>query len=393
MKALRALVAGLIFAIVWISAPVVSRAADPYEVSVIASLTGPGAFLGKEEQQSLFVLRDLVNKEGGIRGRQIQFVVQDDQTNPQIAVQLLNGTLAKHVPFLIGGTLSSSCNAMSALVNGEAVLYCFTPSVHPPLGSYVFSASTDSTQAIIGTIRYFRERGWRKIAVLSSSDATGQDADRSFNTALSLPENKSVSIVDAEHFNVTDISIAAQMAHIRESGAEAAIFWTTGTPFGTTLREAMQAGLNIPIATSGGNLIAEQLEQYAAYMPKAPLYIMAPPWPAGDQLPKGPVRTAVLSYLEAFSTIGVHPDAGQSIPWDMAQLLLGALRKYGFEVTANQVRTYIAETRGFAGINGIYDFGKFPQRGIGLDSMLMVQWVPVQNAFRVVSNFGGQPLR
>ena len=74
-------------------------------------------------------------------------------------------------------------------------------------------------------------------------------------------------------------------------------------------------------------------------------------------------------------------------------MLLGALRKYGFEVTANQVRTYIAETRGFAGINGIYDFGKFPQRGIGLDSMLMVQWVPVQNAFRVVSNFGGQPLR
>ena len=48
---------------------------------------------------------------------------------------------------------------------------------------------------------------------MTSNDATGQDADRIIDEAVNAPENQGkVSLVDREHFNLSDISVAAQIA-------------------------------------------------------------------------------------------------------------------------------------------------------------------------------------
>ncbi len=74
----------------------------PYEVYAILSLTGSAAFLGTKEQQALAILEGVVNKGGGIGGRPVRFVVQDDTSNPQTGVQIANALIAKNVPAIIG---------------------------------------------------------------------------------------------------------------------------------------------------------------------------------------------------------------------------------------------------------------------------------------------------
>src|SRR5665213_1311938 len=59
-----------------------SAADAPIDINVLLSLTGSGTFLGRIHQQTLAVIESLVNKQGGIKGRPIHFVIQDDQTNP-----------------------------------------------------------------------------------------------------------------------------------------------------------------------------------------------------------------------------------------------------------------------------------------------------------------------
>src|ERR1700730_7526677 len=71
-------------------APGSVMADEPYELNVITSLTGPLAFVGETEVESLQLVEASVNRTGGIKGRSIHFVVYDDATNPQNAVQLLN---------------------------------------------------------------------------------------------------------------------------------------------------------------------------------------------------------------------------------------------------------------------------------------------------------------
>ena len=84
------------------SASVPARAADPYNIDVILSLTGAFAFLGTSEGESLKTLETLINKEGGINGQPVHFNLLDDQTQPAVAVQLANGIIAKHPAVMLG---------------------------------------------------------------------------------------------------------------------------------------------------------------------------------------------------------------------------------------------------------------------------------------------------
>src|SRR4029079_3274095 len=68
--------------------------ADPFNIDVVLPLTGAAAFLGKAEQISLQQAEKSLAKTEGIGGRPVKFVFHDDQSNPQIAVQLANQIVA-----------------------------------------------------------------------------------------------------------------------------------------------------------------------------------------------------------------------------------------------------------------------------------------------------------
>jgi branched-chain amino acid transport system substrate-binding protein len=372
--------------------PSFGGAADPYEINAILPLTGAASFLGKEEAAALQVVEDTVNKSGGIHGRPIHFVIADDQSNPQVAVELTNGVVAKKVPVLLGSSLVAACNAMAPLAKDGPAIYCFSPGIHPTEGSYLFSSSLSTTDLLAASARYFKGRGWHKVAIITSTDATGQDAERNIDGAFGSPENAAVeSIVAREHFNITDLSVAAQMAHIKASGAQALIAWSTGTPVATLLRGASEAGVDIPIMTGDGNLTYAQMHAYASFMPKE-LYIAAPPAVAPDQIADKKVRDAVASYINAFKPSGVRPDIGQSLAWDPALLVVDALKKLGLNATPAQIREEIDGIKGWAGINGEYDFHALPQRGVGVNSVIMVRWDPAKDTWVGVSKAGGAPL-
>ena len=123
-----------------------SRAAEPFEINVIVSLTGPFAFIGQAEAASVRAIETIVNKSGGIKGQQIKMVIQDDASNPATAVQLASGVIAKKPNVLLGPTYLASCLAVQPLVvaNNGPVTYCFAPTLHPPAGSLLFSGGSSS---------------------------------------------------------------------------------------------------------------------------------------------------------------------------------------------------------------------------------------------------------
>ena len=378
-------------AVVLIGVPLGSNAADPYEINVILPQTGGAAFLGKEEVVSLGVVEGVVNKSGGIRGRPIKFTFFDDQSSPQVAVQLANQVIGKGVPVMLGSTLVALCSAMAPLMKNGPVMYCFSPGIYPERGSYVFTASISVRDLLTMTARYYRQTGYTKVAAITSTDASGQDGENNINAAFSGPEATGIEIVDREHFNLTDISVAAQMSHIKASGAKAMIAWVTGTALATILRGAVDAGLDIPIVTSSGNLVYPQLEAYAGFIGDN-VYFPGNPGDALDVLPRGALRDAVSTYLNAMKAAGVRADQGHTLAWDAALLVVEALRKYGTNATATQIRDYIMGVRDWSGINGRYDFAAFPQRGLGPGSGVMVRWAKSKGTWVSVSGLGGSPL-
>jgi branched-chain amino acid transport system substrate-binding protein len=390
MKTSLRMCAGLVAVAVLASMARPVVAADPVEIPVIIPTTGQGAFIGKAYVSALSAVESVVNQSGGIRKRPVKFVIQDDGSNPQTALQLFNQDIAAKKNVVLGAPLAAECGAMAPIAAKDGpVLYCLTPGIRPAAGSFVFSADAATDDKISISFRYYVKKGLTKLGVLTSVDASGQDADRAVATALS--HNSGATVVAHEHFAVGDLSVTAQLERIRAAGAQVLIGYATGTPFGTILRSARDAGLTIPIWTTSGNLTYAQMAQYKDIMPQE-LDFPALASVVPDAFPDRQVRSAVQRFRQAITAVGAKPEYIQSPAYDPAMLVVEALRKVGPDASAAQIRAAIAGVKGFAGAEGRYDMVAVPQRGLGPSEICVVRWDAAKNDWVAVSKPGGDPL-
>ncbi|HZS85207.1 MAG TPA: ABC transporter substrate-binding protein [Stellaceae bacterium] len=368
-------------------------AADTYDLDVILSLTGGASFLGKAEQRALQLAEGWVNQSGGIGGRKLHFVFHDDQSTPQAAVQLASQVVARHPAVEIGANLVAMCNAMAPLMQSGPVMYCLSPGIHPPAGSYVFTSSVSTVDLSRALIRFFRMKGWTRLAVMTSTDASGQDAEKGIDGNLALPENKEMKLVAREHFTPGDVSVAAQIENIKAAQPQALIAWSTGAPIGTIFKGIVQAGLDVPVGTTDGNMTYAQMTQYADFLPKR-LFIPAAEWSThGAKNKRDPAIAAAQQRFDAiYKAAGVKPDVAAALAWDPAMIVIDALRKLGPNATAAQLRDHIGHLKAYAGINGIYDFDAAPQRGLDVSDAVVTLWNPAAQVWEPVSEPAGAPL-
>jgi branched-chain amino acid transport system substrate-binding protein len=368
-----------------------ARAEEPYVIDTLLPLTGAAAFLGKGEQQSLQLAEGVVNATGGIQGRKLQLEFHDDQSNPQIAVQLATGFIARKPAVILGSSLVASCRAMAPLMEHGPVMFCFSPGIHPEKG-YVFSGNISTLDLIDALVLYIRMKGWTRVALMFSSDATGQDAENGVKGALALPENKAMQIVDTEHFNINDVSVSAQIENVKAANPQVFIAWSTGTPIATIFKGIIQAGLDVPIATTAGNMTYAQMHQYADFLPKM-LLVDSTEWVVTDRKQLAPgVATAQKLYFDAFAKAGVKPDVASDLAWDPLMNVVAALRHLGPGATAEEVRAFLAGETALPGVDGVYDFVKVPQRGLSESNSVVAVWDAKADKWRPVSKAGGAPL-
>jgi branched-chain amino acid transport system substrate-binding protein len=239
-------------------------------------------------------------------------------------------------------------------------------------------------------VRYFRERGWNKVATIFATDSGGQTSEKALQGALNLPQNKSVQVVSAQHFAPGDASVAAQMAVIKGANPDIIVAWATGGAAGTLFRGEKDLGIEQPTLTSPGNLTGAFLKQYSAVLP-ANLIFAAVPYYGGDA-DDDATKKAVADMAKALETTGAQPDMITISAWDPGLLLVTALRQLGPNANATQLRDYFLKLKGWTGTNGPYDFTSDPQRGVGNGNVVMVHWDVPQAKAVALSQLGGAPI-
>jgi len=105
-----------------------------------------------------------------------------------------------------------------------------------------------------------------------------------------------------------------------------------------------------------------------------------------------PVEAAQKVMFDGYKAAGTSTDISAGLAWDPGMLVIDAYRKLGLKATPEQIRSYIAGLKDWAGINGIYDFTKMPQRGLNVDDSIVTRWDTKKNAWIIVSKPGGDPL-
>jgi len=379
-------------AIVALCAPNVATAADPVEIPTILSLTGTGAFVGTGQQQSIQLLEAAINKNGGINGRPVHFDIKDDQSNPAVAIQLTQAVIAQKANVLLGPSITGDCNAATPLVSANGPLtYCLTAGAAPAPGGYVFATLTPTPDLLAVAMRYFHDRGWKKIAYIVPSDAGGQDAEKGIIASSELPENKGIEIVDRERIGPTDISASAQIAKMRAASPDAVIAWATGTVGGTILHGFHDAGWDVPVVLSPGNMTATFGKQFGALLTDQ-MFMPAMSFFAGPSGVDAKTRAAIGQITAVYKAANLVPDQIALSAWDPASLLVETLRRAGPDAPPAKLRDTLANIRDYGGVNGLFDFTKYPQRGLGAPAVLVIRYDPTKDAYIPVSRLGGAPL-
>ena len=358
--------------------PAAAPAGAPVELTAILPLTGNGALIGVSQQQGLQALEKYVNESGGIGGRPLHLVYLDNTSSPQVEVQLFNGVAAKGAQVVLGGAFSAMCKAVVPIAQEKGpVTYCLSPATRPPRGGMVFSGNIHPVDLSDASLRYFQKRNWLNVALLISTDASGQEVEGSVDQLLA--KYPKLHVVAHERFNPADTSISATITKINAAHPQALLIWS-GTGIPTALQGLHDTGSTIPVATSNSLMLYSAMQQFGTILPKD-LFFAAPRWAAYPSVGSGPVRDALDAYFKTFRAMNVKPDMGQDTAWDPGLIVVQALRALGPDAKAAQIRDYIERLHGFAGVNGYYDFRVGDQRGLNPNDTSISMWNPAKNTW------------
>jgi branched-chain amino acid transport system substrate-binding protein len=153
------------------------RAAEPIRLGAIIPLTGPAAEIGTEEQRGIQFSVKKANAKGGIAGRQIEVLFEDNQAKPDLSVLAFNKLVhLNHVPVVLTG-YSGPTLAMAPLATRTMTLLVNAGAQTDKLGTaspYLFNTIPQESGEVGVIARFILETlKLKHAAVLYENDAAG----------------------------------------------------------------------------------------------------------------------------------------------------------------------------------------------------------------------------
>ncbi len=165
MKKVRILRGFILVALLWVASGVsLSMAAETVRVGIVLPLTGPQAKFGEIEKMSFEMAQEEINAAGGIKGRRLELIIEDDTGRPEVGRSVVEKLIGKDKVAIVGGGYSSSVtyavagvcqqNHMPFLVNTgsadkiTASGWDYVFRLNPPVSEYASAIETLLSQVI-----------------------------------------------------------------------------------------------------------------------------------------------------------------------------------------------------------------------------------------------------
>lgn len=353
------------------------------KVGAILAVTGPAAFLGGPEMQSLQMLVDEINGKGGIQGDTIELIVKDSTGSPEKAISFAKQLIEEDKVFAIIGpsTSGESLSIKKIAEDGKTILLSCSAAeaIVTPVLPHVFKVAPSDSYAARQIFATMKKRGISKIAVLAGNDGFGKAGKEQL--AKNVPEF-GVTIVAEEVYDKGATDLAAIVAKLKANPEiQAVVNWSIVPAQSILAKNIRQATWDIPIYQSHGFANIKYAEQAGVaaegiIFPASRLLI-------ADFLPAGPQKDFLVKYRDSYeakfgekvSTFGGHT-------YDAMTILAKAIGAVGAD--KEKVRAAIENTKGVIGTAGTFTFSPEDHGGLGLDAFAMLtvkngKFVPLES--------------
>src|ERR1700752_2470981 len=197
-----------------------AQAQDTIKIGVTQPLTGAFAASGNYVAQGAKIAEEEINKAGGVLGKKIQLIVEDNKSNPTEAVATAEKLIVRDkVPVMMGAWSSTLTLAvMPKLEEYKVPMLVETSSsgkITTSGNPYIFRISPTSEMEAKAFAPLFKTMGIKKADFLATNNDFGLGASQEFSKMLK-ENGVQVGVVETMDPKATDFS--AQLAKIKASG-------------------------------------------------------------------------------------------------------------------------------------------------------------------------------
>ena len=315
-------------------------------VGEYGSLTGGIATFGISTKNASEMAFDEINKKGGVLGKQIKLLVEDDQSKPEEAGTAVTKLINQdHVVAMLGHVASSHSLAAAPICQSNKVPMITPSSTNPrvtQVSDYIFRVCfTDTfTGEVVAKFVYDTLKA-KKVAILV-------DVRSDYSVGLQTffgeaYKRRGGEIVANQSYSQGDSDFRAQLTQIKATNPDAIYVPGYYTEVGTIVHQGRELGITVPFVGSDG-----------WDSPKL--------WEIGGEALNGcyfsnhystdDPNPAVQKFVNDYKTkYGQVPDALAALAYDAARILADSFTRAG-STDGDKVRKAIGSTKDFPGVTG-----------------------------------------
>ena len=208
---------------------------DEITLGSIQDLSGPLAGFGKQARLGMMLAVDEINEQGGLNGRKIKLLVEDDGYDPKKSVLAAQKLVNQDKIFMMVGHIGTAQNLAAMPVQFEKNVINFFPitaarEMYEPFHRLKYSfAATYYDQMRITLPTLIKEKGVKKICTIYQDDDFGLEVLRGAEAAL---KTLNMDFTERTSYKRGATDFSSQVSKMQSSGCEMVVL-------GTIIRETI----------------------------------------------------------------------------------------------------------------------------------------------------------
>lgn len=230
-------------------------AASEIKIGLVTQLSGGGALYGKQMENGAQLAVDEINEAGGVLGKKLKLIVQDDQANPSESVKVTQRLVSEERIDAWMGTLKSSDTMTDLTITSKQNI----PSLVPigvadkitELGySNVFRNVANNTMQVEVMVDYIlKKQPHKRIAIISENTDYGRGLTETFQKGFTAGGGQ---VTNVEYYNVGQKEFSDQLTKIKANEPDAIVISGLIAEGALIAKQAQDIGLKTQLYGYGG---------------------------------------------------------------------------------------------------------------------------------------------
>lgn len=351
-----------------------SRAADNYKIGAAYSLTGPASFLGEPSLKAAQLAIDQANAAGGVKGHRVELISEDGKSTETATVLAVRKLIFENnVVLILGPNTTGAAMASIPIANESRVVllpHVSGVAVANPVSErpYIFRPGQGGELSVGKIVAYAKQAGWKKLGILYSSDAYGQDG-RANLKKLAPPAG--IEVIGEESFPATATDLKSQLTKLKNAGVDAIFMHGIGAPSVVVYKNAKELGFAIPIISGHGQANSAFRKAVGDAVVGQPV-VGAPILVWKELSNSHPQKAKAKAFAEAYEKkYGNAPDMFAGVAFDATEMSIAALKAVGPDRA--KIRDWFENNvKNYVGVTGVFTFSPTDHAGLTSDALIMM---------------------